>query len=61
MKDQNENKIDISTLQEIIYELYKEDVKRGKLRKDLFRDYEKSVGKSAPQSQTFHQTTFNYE
>jgi hypothetical protein len=54
MKD-IEKHIKIKTLLEIIYELYREDVKHGKLRDEIFRDYNKAVGKSAIKSQTFQQ------
>jgi len=54
MKDR-EKDIQINSLLEIMYELYKEDVKRGKLRDDIFRDYNQAVGKSATKSQTFQQ------
>jgi hypothetical protein len=48
-----EKNIEITPLLEIIYDLYKEDVKGGKLRKDLFKGCRQVVEKSAPQSQTF--------
>jgi len=50
-----EQEIQINPLLEIIYELYREDVKRGKLRDDILRDYNQAVGKSATKSQTFQQ------
>ena len=51
-------KIEVSTLIEIIYELYKKDLKTGKSREDVFKQ---TVGKSADQkSQTFHQAAFDY-
>jgi hypothetical protein len=45
-RDMEEEKV--QTLIEIIYELYKEDIKGGKLR-----SCEQAVEKSAPQSLTF--------
>lgn len=57
---QDKEEINISTILEIIYELYKEDIKKGKLRIDIFKD-KQSGGKSATQSQTFHQTAFDYK
>ena len=46
-----EEKIKIDPLLEMIYEIYKEDIRGGKLRAD-----EQFVEKSASKSQTFHQT-----
>jgi len=48
--EDREKEIQINSLLEIIYELYREDVKRGKLRDDIFRDYKQVVGKSATKS-----------
>jgi len=53
MIDQKDSPIEISTLLEIIYELYREDIKGGKLREDLFKDCKQVVEKSATKSQTF--------
>ena len=52
---QEESKIEITPLLEIIYELYKEDIKGGKLKVDLYGGDEQVVGKSAAGRQTFHQ------
>ena len=60
MAKKEENKIEINMLLEIIYERYKEDVRGGKLRVELFEGYEQSVGKSAPKAKTFHQTAIDY-
>jgi len=58
---QEENKTEISTLLEIIYEMYKEDIKKGKLRDDTFKEYQQSVGKSARKAKTFQQTEFIFK
>jgi hypothetical protein len=51
-------KIEASDLIEIIYELYRKDIKAGKLREEVFKQ---PVGKSANQnSLTFHQAAFDY-
>ena len=47
MKDKDENNIEVSTLLDIIYELFKEDVKRGKLKEDLFKGRKQVVVKPA--------------
>jgi len=59
--EDREKEIQINSLLEIIYELYREDVKRGKLRDDIFRDYKQVVGKSATKSQTFQQPEFSFK
>lgn len=56
-----EEEIKINTLLEIIYELYREDIRKGKIRDEIFKGYKKVVGKSATESQTFHQTAFKYK
>jgi len=58
---QEENKTEISILLEIIYEMYKEDIKRGKIRDEIFKECKQDVGKSATKAKTFHQTVFKYE
>jgi len=61
MNNEVENQIEVSTLLEIIYELYREDIKRGKIRDEIFKECKQAVGKSATESQTFHQTAFIYK
>lgn len=39
--------IQINTLLEIIYELYREDVRKGKIRDEIFKGHKQTVGKSA--------------
>ena len=58
--ENREEKIQISPLFEMIYEVYRKDIKTDKLRDDIFKDYEQAVGKSATRGQTFHQTAFDY-
>lgn len=59
--ENREEKIKVSPLLEIIYDLYKEDTRGGKLRVDLFGDCGQVVGKSATQSQTFQQPEFSFK
>ena len=49
-----EEKIQISPLLEMIYQIYRQDIKKGKLRIDTFNDMQ-AVGKSAIKAKTFHQ------
>ncbi len=56
MSDHKENIVEPYTLLEIIYEIYKKDVKGGKLRYDFQMGEAQFVGKSATKRQTFHQT-----
>jgi hypothetical protein len=54
--ENREEKIQISPLLEMIYEIYRQDIRKGVLRDDIFKDYEQAVGKSATEGKTFHQT-----
>ena len=54
-----EEKIQLSPLLEMIYEIFREDIKKGKLRIDAFKDMQ-AVGKSTTKSQTFHQPAIDY-
>lgn len=56
-----EEKIKIDPLLDMIYEIYKEDIRGGKLRVDLFESCGQVVGKSATQSQTFQQPEFLFK
>lgn len=58
--ENREEKIQISPLFEMIYQVYREDIKKGKLRIDTFKD-KQAVGKSATNGQTFHQSAFDYK
>ena len=49
-----EEKIQISSLLEMIYQIYRQDIKKGKLRIDIFKNRQ-AVGKSAKKAKTFHQ------
>lgn len=59
--ENREEKIKVSPLLEIIYDLYREDIRGGKLRVDLFGDCGKVVGKSATHSQTFQQPELSFK
>ena len=59
--ENREEKIQISPLLDMIYEIYRQDIRKGILRDDIFKDYEQAVGKSATKGQTFHQTAFDYK
>ena len=54
-----EEKIQISSLLEMIYQIYRQDIKKGKLRIDTFNDMQ-AVGKSAQKAKTFHQPAFMF-
>jgi len=41
--------------------MYKEDIKRGKIRDEIFKECKQAVGKSATKAKTFHQTVFKYK
>ena len=58
--ENREEEIQISPLLEMIYEVYRKDIKMGKLRVDIFKDSQ-AVGKSAAKGQTFHQPVFSYK
>lgn len=49
----SEEEIQINTFLEIIYELYREDIRKGKIRDEIFKGYKKAVGKSVKKSRTF--------
>jgi len=54
-----EEKIQLSPLLEMIYEIFKEDIKKGKLRTDTFKGMQ-AVGKSAIKAKTFHQPAIDF-
>ena len=52
-------KIQLNPLFEMIYEIFKQDLKKGKLRTHTFKDMQ-AVGKSAQKAKTFHQPAFMF-
>jgi len=53
MKIKRKEEIKLNTLLEIIYEIYREDLKNGKIRSKTFKDCKQAVGKSAYENLTF--------
>lgn len=51
-----ENQKVINLLADIIYDLYEDYIKGGKLKVGLFKDKKQSVGKSPQKAKTFQQT-----
>jgi len=58
--ESRKEEIQINTLLEIIYELYRKDIKKGKTRDEMFKGFEQAVGKSATKAKTFQQSAFDY-
>ncbi len=60
-KEQEKVQKTINLLADIIYELYEEYIKGGKLKVGMSRVKKQSVGKSAQKTKTFQQTSLVFK
>ena len=60
MVREEEIKISINKILEMILWSYQKDLKNGNLKDGICSENKKAVGKSAQKAKTFHQTAFDY-